>query len=106
MAGLQNGKKNEQSRGVQTYGIEIDGKIVGEISGHPTEVDAETKGASDVRYEPSYAIVAKIDLDVSEALTGLKALTREAREATKALRELEAAQEKARGTGEVTLSDA
>src|SRR5690606_17891920 len=32
----------------------------------------------------------KIDVDVSEALTGLKAVTREAREATKALRELEA----------------
>ena len=35
----------------------------------------------------------KIDVDVSEALTGLKAVTREAREATKALRELEAAKQ-------------
>lgn len=33
----------------------------------------------------------KVEIDVSEALTGLKALQREAREATKALRELEAA---------------
>ena len=32
----------------------------------------------------------KIDVDVSEALTGLKALQREARDAVKALRELEA----------------
>lgn len=32
----------------------------------------------------------KVEVDVSEALTGLKALQREAREATKALRELEA----------------
>lgn len=35
-------------------------------------------------------IEMKIDVDVSEALTGLKAIQREAREATKALRELEA----------------
>lgn len=35
-------------------------------------------------------LTVKIDVDVSEALTGLKAVTREAREATKALRELEA----------------
>ena len=41
----------------------------------------------------------KIDVDVSEALTGLKAVTREAREATKALRELE---EAAKSYGEVT----
>lgn len=34
----------------------------------------------------------KVEVDVSEALTGLKALQREAREATKALRELEAVQ--------------
>jgi hypothetical protein len=32
----------------------------------------------------------KVDVDVSEALTGLKAIQREAKEATKALRELEA----------------
>ncbi len=36
-------------------------------------------------------LTVKINVDVSEALTGLKAVTREAREATKALRELEAA---------------
>ena len=35
----------------------------------------------------------KVNVDVSEALTGLKAIQREAREATKALRELESAQE-------------
>lgn len=34
----------------------------------------------------------KIDVDVSEALTGLKAIQREARDAAKALRELEEAQ--------------
>ena len=32
----------------------------------------------------------EIDVDVSEALTGLKAIQREARDAVKALRELEA----------------
>lgn len=32
----------------------------------------------------------KLSLDISEALAGLKALQREAKEATKALRELEA----------------
>jgi len=37
----------------------------------------------------------KVEVDVSEALTGLKALQREAREATKALRELEAVQRNA-----------
>jgi hypothetical protein len=35
----------------------------------------------------------KVDVDISDALTGLKALQREAREATKALRELENARE-------------
>lgn len=34
-------------------------------------------------------ITVKIDVDVSEALIGLKAVTREAREATKAVKELE-----------------
>jgi hypothetical protein len=34
----------------------------------------------------------KVDVDVSEALTGLKAVQREAKEATRALRELESAQ--------------
>lgn len=33
----------------------------------------------------------KLDVDLSEALTGLKALTREAKRATAALRELESA---------------
>lgn len=36
-------------------------------------------------------ISVKVNVDVSEALTGLKAVQREAREATKALRELEEA---------------
>ncbi|MEC1023561.1 hypothetical protein [Bacillus paralicheniformis] len=36
----------------------------------------------------------KIDLDVSEALTGLKAIQREAKAATKALAELQEATEK------------
>ena len=35
----------------------------------------------------------KVNVDVSEALSGLKALQREAKEAAKALRELEKAQE-------------
>lgn len=39
----------------------------------------------------------KVSLDVSEALTGLKAVQREAREATKALRELESYYEQADG---------
>lgn len=37
-------------------------------------------------------ISARINVDVSEALTGLKAVQREAKKATQALRELEAAQ--------------
>ncbi|MDF1510861.1 hypothetical protein PZE06_22260 [Robertmurraya sp. DFI.2.37] len=41
------------------------------------------------------AISVKIDVDISDALTGLKALQREARETTKALRELEGATVKA-----------
>lgn len=49
----------------------------------------------DVKYtgwgkEKAKPLTMKLDVDVSEALTGLKALQREAREATKALRELEA----------------
>lgn len=36
-------------------------------------------------------LTVKIDVDVSEALVGLKAIQREARDAVKALRELEAA---------------
>lgn len=35
----------------------------------------------------------RINVDVSEALTGLKAIQREAKKATQALRELEAAQQ-------------
>ncbi|MEI2280701.1 hypothetical protein [Paenibacillus polysaccharolyticus] len=37
-------------------------------------------------------ISARINVDVSEALTGLKAIQREAKKATQALRELEQAQ--------------
>lgn len=39
--------------------------------------------------EKARGLGVKIDVDVSEALTGLKALQREAKEATRALRELE-----------------
>ncbi len=35
-------------------------------------------------------LLVKVDIDISDALTGLKALQREARKATQALRELEA----------------
>jgi len=41
-------------------------------------------------------LTVKVNVDVSEALTGLKAVQREAREATKALRELEEAQNRSR----------
>lgn len=37
-------------------------------------------------------LTVRINVDVSEALTGLKAIQREAKKATQALRELEAAQ--------------
>lgn len=37
-------------------------------------------------------ITIKVDVDISEALTGLKALQREAKKATQGLRELEEAQ--------------
>jgi type IV pilus biogenesis protein CpaD/CtpE len=40
----------------------------------------------------SRELTIKVDVDVSEALTGLKALQREAKKATQALRELEEAQ--------------
>jgi hypothetical protein len=39
--------------------------------------------------EEKSKLTIKIDVDVSEAITGLKAIQREAKEATKALRELE-----------------
>jgi len=39
----------------------------------------------------SRELVMKVNVDVSEALTGLKAVQREAKEAVKALRELESA---------------
>lgn len=39
-------------------------------------------------------VTVNVDVDVSEALTGLKALQREAHEATEALRELEEAQKR------------
>lgn len=42
-------------------------------------------------------LTMKVSLDVSEALTGLKAIQREAREATKALRQLESYYEQADG---------
>lgn len=37
----------------------------------------------------SRELIVKVNVDVSEALTGLKALQREAKEAVRALRELE-----------------
>lgn len=40
----------------------------------------------------SRGLTIEVDVDVSEALTGLKALQREAKKATQALRELEEAQ--------------
>ena len=40
--------------------------------------------------ENARGLSVKVDVDVSEAITGLKALQREAKEATKALKELEA----------------
>lgn len=56
-----------------------------EYSGGDNEVrQSESNG------KPVGDISLKIDVDVSEALTGLKAVQREAKEATKALRELEA----------------
>lgn len=51
--------------------------------GDPTEVYTGPKPKS------VGELTVKVNVDVSEALTGLKSLTREAREATKALRELE-----------------
>ncbi|SDW22789.1 hypothetical protein [Paenibacillus sp. PDC88] len=41
-------------------------------------------------------LTVRINVDVSEALTGLKAIQREAKKATQALRELEAAQREVR----------
>jgi hypothetical protein len=40
----------------------------------------------------SEGLFVKVNVDIAEALTGLKALQREAKETTKALRELEEAQ--------------
>ena len=42
----------------------------------------------------SRGLSIEVDVDVSEALTGLKALQREAKKATQALRELETQQER------------
>jgi len=42
-------------------------------------------------------LTVKVDVDVSEALTGLKALQREARKATQALAELETQMERVKG---------
>lgn len=39
----------------------------------------------------------KVNIDVSEALTGLKALQREAKDATRALRELETQMQRIKG---------
>ncbi len=50
------------------------------------------KGDVDVSYSNVGDLTLTLDIDVSEALTGLKAIQREARKATKALRELEEVQ--------------
>ncbi|MEK3887271.1 hypothetical protein [Bacillus sp. FSL K6-3431] len=66
-------------------------------------------GGNEVRIRDgnsSGELTVKVNVDVSEALVGLKSLQREAREATKVLRELEAAQSETQGDGEITLSDA
>lgn len=87
--------------------IENAPKIIrGEVGGKTIEVSHESteswynpdspfhwtvqKDAHEMRKKVS-DITVKVNVDVSEALTGLKALQREAREATKALRELEEA---------------
>lgn len=44
---------------------------------------------ADNKNEVSRALSIKVDVDISEALTGLKALQREAKKAAKELRELE-----------------
>lgn len=70
--------KNEKSRGVR-FGY----------TGGDNTINLSDK-------EPGTgALTVKVNIDVSEALTGLKAVQREAREAAKALRELEEAQMKA-----------
>ncbi|WP_342540058.1 hypothetical protein MHI39_20235 [Heyndrickxia sp. FSL K6-6286] len=52
-------------------------------------VTVDEKGtAIDVR-KAKRNLTVKIDVDISEALTGLKALQREAKKATQVLRELE-----------------
>lgn len=63
--------------------IFIDDKPVGKLS---------EKGDVDVSYSNVGDLTLTIDIDVSEAITKLKAIQREARDAAKALRELEEAQ--------------
>ncbi len=69
---------DKQSRGV--YGTKLHGYKV--VDGEPSVMYVgNPKNIGNLS--------VKLDIDVSEALTGLKALQREAKEATKALRELE-----------------
>lgn len=70
---------NEESREVVRTGYDED------LEQHYVEYADGRKVAA----LSSKGITVKIDVDVSEALTGLKAVTREAREATKAVKELE-----------------
>ncbi len=69
--------------------VDYDGEDVITIGFNGMEF-AHTKPKSVVKKADSLTV--KVDVDVSEALTGLKALQREAKEATKALKELESAQ--------------
>lgn len=60
-------------------------------------VTAENWGKSRTEYDAKQAkefgtLTMKVSVDVSEAITGLKAVQREARKASQVLRELEAAQ--------------
>ena len=50
------------------------------------------EGENGVAKDGEAKLRVKLDVDISDALTGLKSLQREARKATKALRELEEAQ--------------
>lgn len=62
--------------------------------------------ASEARKRLEESLKVKVELDVSEAITGLKALQREAKEATKALREVEFSVSSKANTrnGEITIN--
>lgn len=50
---------------------------------------ADINKSRELGEEQAKGVTVKVDVDVSEALTGLKALERQAKSATQALRELE-----------------